>query len=413
MTVRGAETFPLQILDLADDIEVLDMSHGHLTALPEEFARLQNLRVLFLSNNDFTEIPEVLSRCPRLEMVGMKSCRISRFDPESLPSGLRTLILTDNEINDIPASVGRLAHLQKLTLTGNRLTELPKELLQCDKLELIRLAANDFSSLPDWLLQLPRLAWYGDAGNPGSYAPAASHEPLLVPWAEITLGDEIGKSPKNVVHRGVLGKRRQEVAIKLYGGDITADGRAADEIETCLAAGRHKNIITTIGELSGVPGGKRALVMEYVPRSFTSLASPPDFTTLTRDVYAKAQQFDIAFVANVLQGVALALCHLHARGIMHGDVYAHNILTDASGRSYLGDFGAASSYHPSDKRREYVEIRAFAVLMEELLSRCVAAHDSERGAHARLHGLQENLLQNPSSFSDICDLLAHVEHGRL
>lgn len=404
VTVRSAETFPRQIFDYVDDIEILDMSYGHLTELPDEFARLRNLKALFLSNNDFEEIPAVLSQCPKLEMIGMKSCKISRLDPEHLPLSLRALILTDNKVQTIPTSIGRLADLQKLTLTGNLLTSLPKELMQCNKLELIRLAVNQFLVMPDWLLQLPRLAWYGDAGNPGSRAPSPTAKPSLIAWSEIILGDEIGKSPKNVVHRGVLGE--QDVAIKLYGGNVTADGDPADEIQLCLVAGQHKNIITTMGELSDTPGGKRALAMEYVPSEFKALAGPPDFATLTRDVYARDQSFTVSFVANVLRGVAAALAHLHGRGIMHGDMYAHNILVDAAGRPYLGDFGAASYYDPADSEREYVEVRAFAVLMDELLSRCIP-EDSESDRHARLCDLQRALLRKSSSgFSEISDLLA-------
>ena len=33
---------------------------------------------------------------------------------------------------------------------------------------------------------------------------------------------------------------------------------------------------------------------------------------------------------------------MHARGLLHGDVYGHNILHDDKGHALLGDFGAAS-----------------------------------------------------------------------
>jgi serine/threonine protein kinase len=68
---------------------------------------------------------------------------------------------------------------------------------------------------------------------------------------------------------------------------------------------------------------------------------------------------------------------LHAQGLMHGDLYAHNILRGAQGAALLGDFGAASFFAPDDVQQaqalQRMEVRAFACLLEELLERCPAA----------------------------------------
>jgi len=60
----GLSEFPREILDLADTLEVLDLSGNALTTLPDDFARLRELRILFASNNPFTELPPVLGQCP-------------------------------------------------------------------------------------------------------------------------------------------------------------------------------------------------------------------------------------------------------------------------------------------------------------------------------------------------------------
>ena len=88
-------------------------------------------------------------------------------------------------------------------------------------------------------------------------------------------------------------------------------------------------------------------------------------------------------------GIASVAGHLHRAGIMHGDLYGHNILftrgPDAPARALLGDFGAASLYERSDRERavglERLEVRAFGCLLEELLAHCDAQDSPLDGLH--------------------------------
>ena len=73
------------LYQLADTLEVLDLSGNRLTTLPDELTRFTQLRILFASNNPFTELPRVLGRMPQLEMVGFKACQIREVPADSLP----------------------------------------------------------------------------------------------------------------------------------------------------------------------------------------------------------------------------------------------------------------------------------------------------------------------------------------
>jgi len=179
----GLTEFPCEIFDLADTLEVLDLSGNQLSELPAYLARLKKLRILFCSDNDFTRLPEVLGGCPELEMVGFKANRIETLDETAFPQKLRWLILTDNGIGALPGSIGSCGRLQKLMLAGNRLETLPAEMAACVNLELIRLAANRFTQFPAWLFELPRLSWVGLGGNPWSESQGADETAMAeIDW---------------------------------------------------------------------------------------------------------------------------------------------------------------------------------------------------------------------------------------
>lgn len=139
---EGLTECPMEILELADSLEVLDLSGNALSDLPQEVEQLTKLKIIFASNNQFTHLPEVLGKLPNLEMVGFKTNKIKVVSEASLPSQLRWLILTDNEIETLPNSLGERPRLRKLALAGNRIKLLPSSMENLVNLELIRLSAN-------------------------------------------------------------------------------------------------------------------------------------------------------------------------------------------------------------------------------------------------------------------------------
>ncbi|RAA25544.1 protein kinase [Burkholderia multivorans] len=376
----GLTEFPREIFELADTLEVLDLSGNALSSLPDDLSRLHRLRILFASDNRFTALPDPLGACPQLEMIGFKANRIRTVPGAALPRVLRWLILTDNAIDALPPEIGDCSRLQKLMLAGNRLQSLPDEMAACRALELVRLAANRLDTLPDWLLRLPRLAWLAVAGNPlGAASEAAASADAGVTdidWASLACERKLGEGASGVIYRARwradMGER--PVAVKLFKGAVTSDGLPDCEMAACLHAGRHPNMIPVIGRVRGHPDGVHGLVMELVDPALTNLAGPPNFATCTRDVYADDVRFEPAAALRIARGIASVARHLHARGIMHGDLYAHNILHGHDESALLGDFGAASLYDVRDAQRaalfERLEVRAFGYLLGELLERC-------------------------------------------
>ena len=372
------QEFPREIFALADTLEVLNLSGNALSTLPDDLSRLSKLRVLFCSDNRFTQLPEVLSTCPQLEMVGFKANSIREIGAAAISAALRWLILTDNQVSALPDSIGNCARLQKLMLAGNQLEDLPEAMGGCVGLELLRISANRFTALPEWLLQLPRLTWLAFGGNPVSTAPRAPGPAgARLQWADLELGEKLGEGASGVIHKAHWQPSPQAaghpVAVKLFKGAVTSDGFPAEEMAACLAAGNHAHLIGVMGELSGHPAGSSGLVMPWVDPEFRSLAGPPNLETCTRDIYDDDQRFSLALVLDLAKGLAAAGEHLHARGISHGDFYAHNVLYRPEGGCLLGDFGAASFYPPQASGGanpfEALEVRAFGCLLGELLER--------------------------------------------
>lgn len=417
----GLTEFPAEIFALADSLEILDLSNNHLSALPDEFERLKHLKIVFFTNNDFEEIPAVLSQCLGLKMVSFKSNRVGTVGDRALPPSIRWLILTNNKIEKLPASLGSMSHLQKLMLAGNRLQSLPEEMAECKNLELIRLSANQLQTLPLWLFTLPRLSWLAYAGNPFCDANATA-KPVLpdIDWADLTLGETLGQGASGVIYKGLWRTKlaQQEVAIKIFKGEITSDGFPADEMAACLAAGYHDNLVNVLGKLTNEPQEKEGLVFSFIPPHYKSLGQPPDFDTCTRDTYSANASFSLPVILRVTKGISSAAAHLHAKGIMHGDLYAHNILVNQTGDSLLGDFGAACFYDPTDavigQALERLEVRAFGCLLEDMLDRCTLSESSEhKTAMESLHRLQQDCLKPVLSlrprFTEICELLTSLE----
>ncbi len=367
LTLReGLTDFPREVFGLADTLEILDLSGNRLSELPGDLDRLPKLRILFCSENDFTHLPAVLGRCPALQMTGFKGNRIETVDEAALPATLRWLILTDNRVARLPGSISKCTNLQKLMLAGNRLTELPAEMAACRMLELIRLSANHFHSFPDWLCGLPRLSWLGLAGNPGEPVPTGERI-REIPWTDLRLDKPLGEGASGVIHRALWTTEDRTVAVKVFKGAMTSDGLPEREMATCAAAGDHPNLIGVLGRIRDHPDGSNGLVMPLIDPAFVNLADPPDLNTCTRDRYAVGLRFAPATVLKMAQAMASAACHLHEKGIAHGDLYAHNILWNGNGDCLLGDFGAASFYQGGTDL-ERIEVRAFACLLEELMN---------------------------------------------
>ncbi|PQJ12956.1 protein kinase [Flavipsychrobacter stenotrophus] len=372
---EGLTYFPEEIFQLAETLEVLDLSRNNLKELPKDFGRLKKLRILFCSDNLFTVMPEVLADCRVLDMVGFKANKIETVPARSVNPNLRWLILTNNCIKNLPAEIGDCTRMQKLALAGNQLTELPEALSKCRNLGLLRISANRLTELPEWLLSMPKLSWLAFSGNPFCIEPVIAEVPVI-DWHLLEIHQMLGEGASGIISKATLSTNtgEKEVAVKVFKGAVTSDGLPEDEMNTFITAGLHHGLVQLIGQISGHPDGKKGLVMELIPDSFYNLGLPPSFASCTRDVFEEGSALSIKQVLKITTTIASVACKLHSKGIMHGDMYAHNTLIDDEGNTLFGDFGAACFYDKSNTEvahaLERLEVSAFGCLLDDLLPLC-------------------------------------------
>ena len=390
---ENLNTFPVEILTLSNSLEILDLSNNALSSLPDELAQMTKLKIIFASHNKFEHLPEVLGQLPNLEMVGFKSNQIKQVAEHSLPAQLRWLILTDNLIETLPNSLGERPRLQKLALAGNCLTELPQTLTHAHNLELVRISANKLTACPEQLLNLPNLAWFAFAGNPFATvklttcieSKSENHaEVKTVPHvssASYTLGKVLGQGASGVISKAHWNTPQSlfpdDIAVKVFKGEVTSDGYPQDELQACLQVGKHPNLVESLAQVNEDlnPEGKYlALIMSLIPESYQNLGLPPCFKSCTRDTFPQDFSLSIALIKNIVNQMQDVFAHLHKNQVCHGDLYAHNTLFDAQGNIIFGDFGAATSYQmltPAQQEKvQQIEHRALNHFIEDLLSVC-------------------------------------------
>ena len=160
---------------------------------------------------------------------------------------------------------------------------------------------------------------------------------------------------------------------------------------------------------------QQGLVLALIPPTFHNLGLPPSFDTCTRDVFLPGTAFSIRQVVAIALAIASAAAHLHNRGIMHGDLYAHNTLVNAHHNTIFGDFGAASLYDVKDTSAaalQRIEVSAFGCLLQDLISHTMF-DETHHAAMNILMELQQATMQptvlNRPDFVSIVKVLESVQ----
>jgi serine/threonine-protein kinase PpkA len=140
----------------------------------------------------------------------------------------------------------------------------------------------------------------------------------------------VGRGATASVYHAVQLSLEREVAIKVLHPELAADPKAAARFldEARLLAGLSHPHVVPVWDVGVEAGGLPYFSMRYLPGGDLAgrIADGP---------------LDPESLARILFGLAKALEHIHARGLVHRDVTPGNILFDLHGAPYLTDFGVA------------------------------------------------------------------------
>lgn len=126
---------PTEICETLTDLEFLNLSFNRLQYLPENITSTIKLRTLLLHNNELCELPAGIGRLPLLTEIR----------------------LGFNQLQSLPDTIGRLTSVKVLTVSNNRLLSVPGSMVGMRHLQSLDLSENpdlDLEELPDYLYRL-------------------------------------------------------------------------------------------------------------------------------------------------------------------------------------------------------------------------------------------------------------------
>ena len=155
-------------------------------------------------------------------------------------------------------------------------------------------------------------------------------------------GPSVGQGGMSVVFRATRQTDGQTVAIKIFTAGTGPNGlllahKFVQEARL-LAMIDHPHLVKFY-EAGTLPDGRPWLAMEYIGKKDegnSSLAARLN----------TSKPFTPGEIVRLYEQIRAALAHCHAKGIVHGDVKAENILLDESGDVKLTDLGIARVLNP-------------------------------------------------------------------
>jgi len=155
-------------------VEFLDLQDNKLERLPSCFTELKRLSLLRMAKNSLSALPDRFGALQQLKEIDFSHNRL-----ESLPasiadlSNLQVLSLAMNNLKTVPESLCQLVSLTAVDLEGNAICSLPSCIGELSNLRTLSVASNKLKSIPENFGLLTNLGRLDMSDNPVDALPAS------------------------------------------------------------------------------------------------------------------------------------------------------------------------------------------------------------------------------------------------
>ncbi|KAJ2753378.1 cysteinyl-tRNA synthetase, partial [Coemansia nantahalensis] len=168
LRARKLQAVPVFLYAHANKIATLNMSKNPGLNFPADFVQLcGNMRELRLSTCQFSRFPASIQYFVQLTFLDLSGNDIKHMHSAPLDrlGRLRTLMLRNNRLVDLPSSLAQLRSLRVLNVSNNNLAAFPHVVTCIDSLEELDISLNRIPAIPDAIAQLANLIKLNVLGN--------------------------------------------------------------------------------------------------------------------------------------------------------------------------------------------------------------------------------------------------------
>ncbi|XP_006492203.2 probable LRR receptor-like serine/threonine-protein kinase At3g47570 isoform X2 [Citrus sinensis] len=338
---RFQGVLPQSMANFSSTIKQIAMGRNRISGtIPPGIRSHANLNWLTMDSNLFTgTIPPVIGELKNLQLLDLGG----NFLQGSIPSSLGNLTLLtylklgfNNLQGIIPSSLANCNSLLGLNVSHNKLTgTFPQQILSITTISLYLALDNNLLNgpLPPQVGNFKTLMRLDVSGNKFSELSKATDN--------FSPANKIGEGGFGIVYKGILGKNRTEVAVKVI--NLEQKGASKSFVAECKALRniRHRNLIKIITICSSRDSQGvdfKAIVYEYMQNG-----SLEEWLHQSND---QLEVYDLSLTQrlNIAIDVACAIEYLHyycEPSIVHGDLKPSNVLLDQDVVAHVSDFGLA------------------------------------------------------------------------
>ncbi|XP_066532073.1 leucine-rich repeat-containing protein 57 isoform X2 [Hoplias malabaricus] len=168
-------------LETSQKTGVFQLTGKSLQEFPEELQSLTaNLRTVDLSNNKIEVLPAFIGSFQQLKSLTICSNKLTSLPAEiGKLKKLETLVLNGNHLQQLPVTVGQLRTLRTLGLAGNQFREFPNNLGSLRHLDVLDLSRNRIQSVPAEVAELQAIEINLNQNQISALSPEVSRCPRL------------------------------------------------------------------------------------------------------------------------------------------------------------------------------------------------------------------------------------------